>query len=470
MCPRLGISVSLTGESCRFRLDIGGAAIERHRAVRRTSPIGDDERCGARRWRAAAPSGRVAWPMSPRDGRHRGESSPGWPRDRSIFSASCRMSTCMSLPCVALYRPLKPSSSAERIDLEHIREVGRVLSGQELLQVLKEQLTGHVHAEHFFLQRAARPVREHRLAGVEHGLVEKRDDREERDSERLRRRSRCARASCSAVASTCLMRARNASASVATCLLARSRATVVNASCTATARRAASSGDRRAARRRASGAVASHVRNYDGTVTAEVAHTASGVDDDRQLELHVRNGVRDVDADFLRGDDRVPARAGALDGEVLCVRARRDLRGREGQVIERSPGNARLTSSSTNFSSRLWRAPERAPRARSAAATTERRGSTCAGPNERGSLTGAVYRFLRSACTSGIADRPGRRDDVEIRANVPVERVEARLGMIVVVRAAARADACRARRYRARRRAARAPRTVARGARASACR
>src|SRR5262249_3039807 len=75
---------------------------------------------------------------------------------------------------------LEADQQRQREDLENVREIGRVLTGEELLQVLEEQLARHVHAEDFFLQRAAGPGGEHRLSGVPYRLVEQRDDREER--------------------------------------------------------------------------------------------------------------------------------------------------------------------------------------------------------------------------------------------------------------------------------------------------
>ena len=49
---------------------------------------------------------------------------------------------------------------AQVVDLEQIREIGRILAGEQLVQILKENLAGHVNAEEFFLQGACAASRQ----------------------------------------------------------------------------------------------------------------------------------------------------------------------------------------------------------------------------------------------------------------------------------------------------------------------
>jgi hypothetical protein len=67
------------------------------------------------------------------------------------------------------------------VDLEQVAHILAVVSLQDLVQILEEDLTCDVVAEVLFLKRPARPVREHRIVHVQDGFVEKRYDGERRE-------------------------------------------------------------------------------------------------------------------------------------------------------------------------------------------------------------------------------------------------------------------------------------------------
>src|SRR6185437_15134324 len=146
------------------------------------------------------------------------------------------------------------------------------------------------------------------------------------------------RACCSAAPITCFMCARNDSASAATCRLALSLTVAVSTSCIANA-----SWPRRADGATVdAGAGAGIVRT--GMVIQKSCRdpVRSRLEQDQHLDVGTGERIGHVHADLLRLHERVPARTGLADREVLRVDARRECCGRRRHVFQREAGEGAL--------------------------------------------------------------------------------------------------------------------------------